>query len=510
MKQKIRWKRVFSFFIIAILLLGGCGKFYLSEKADASGNEKNDTLGMTPVFSYSVPVSRPSVLVNQVGYLPDSDKTALFIGKNIPDKFQVIDQKTGESVFQGEITSKGMDKKTKKPVSYGSFSEVKNKGIYYLKCDTVGCSYLFHIDEDVYDPVLKDLTEKLGKAADVMTASSSTALEGGLSGKMKDCGNVVIGCETASVLLLSYELYPGYFNQNLEGTAGGVRVPAVLEQVRNETNWMFTMQDPGSGGVYAGMTNTGNAGEGSESQEANPENEIMSADATAYFAATMAKFGYLYQQYDSAYAAKCVKASAQAWHYLQTLKNPDNMTAQMYYAAAELYRTTGEYGYQKFIQNCQDVTQSSMNEYVFFGDVTYLLTKRRVDTSLCNSLITKLIRDSEEIAEEAGNNCFQIDEKGNGTNEQNILWNMLRMSVVDYVITNHEYTSVIEDHVNYLMGQNGDASCRIPDFGNLADSGPAIGSSVPGEKQIVALPQQAELLLLINALISEKDIITGS
>jgi len=506
LKQKIKWKRFFAFFIIAILLLGGCGRFYLSEKTDVSGNEKAVSLGLTPVFSYSVPESRPSVLVNQVGYLPDSDKTALFIGKNIPDKFQVIDQKTGKSVYQGEIASKGIDKQTKKNVSYGSFSDVRIKGTYYLKCDTVGCSYLFDIGEDTYDPLLKGLTDKLGKAADVMTGSSSTALEGGLSGKLKNCGNVVIGCETASVLLLAYELYPGYFNQNLEGTAGGVRVPAVLEQVRDETNWMFTMQDPSSGGVYAGITNTGIAAEGSENGELKAGKDIMSSDATAYYAATMAKFGYLYQQYDSTYATKCLKASVQAWQYLQTQKNVNQMTDQMYYAAAELYRATGEYGYQRFLQqNSQLVTQNTLNEYVFFGDVTYLLTKRRVDTTLCNSFITRLIRDSEEIAEEAGNNCYQVDEKGNGTNEQNILWNMLRMAVVDYVITNHEYTSVIEDHVNYLMGQNSDASCLVPDFGDqLSDD------STKKDAQIVALPQQAELLLLVNALTSEKDIITGS
>jgi len=79
------------------------------------------------------------------------------------------------------------------------------------------------------------------------------------------------------------------------------------------------------------------------------------------------------------------------------------------------------------------------------------------------------------------------------------------MAVVDYVITNHEYTSVIEDHVNYLMGQNSDASCLVPDFGDqLSDD------STKKDAQIVALPQQAELLLLVNALTSEKDIITGS
>lgn len=496
-KKKYRW---LSLFLVIAVLVTGCSESDISDKLKQMNAGSTATTDDTSEIDYTVPVSRPYALIDRTGYLPDSDKTVIFLGTNVPDSFQVIDLDTGECVYTGTISQKGVDSDSGQMISYGSFTGLTQEGTYEIKCDVIGYSYSFAIGEDVYDTLKEDLTDRLSAAEEDMTGNDSDVLMGGLEKNIDGCGNIVTGCETADIILLAYELYPAYFDQELTGTAGGARVPEILDLIRDETDWMFTMQDPDSGGVYAGVRSHG--GEGiSETETEEDLTQELSPTATAYYAATMAKFCYQYQQYDSTYADKCLKAAEQAWNYLEEQEDNDTITSEMLFAAVELYRLTGKAEYQSYILANEDEIEDGTSECDFLAQVTYLLTVKEVDTSLCDVLVDHFMEDSEDISGESENNLFQIDAQGSGESIQNILWNMVRIGVVDYIITNHEYTTVIENNVHYLLGCNLESKVYLQD--NTEEN-------TEDTETIKTLPQTAEMLLLLDIITSEKEMITSS
>ena len=70
-------------------------------------------------------------------------------------------------------------------------------------------------------------------------------------------------------------------------------------------------------------------------------------EATIHYAATMAKFSYLYQSYDREFATLCLQASDRAYRYAENYL-ADVSDRQYFFAAAELYRATGGYQFSYF------------------------------------------------------------------------------------------------------------------------------------------------------------------
>ena len=65
------------------------------------------TMEEDPDLSYEVPVSAPHILVNQLGYITESTKVAVFCGSQMPDRFEVIDAAdTGKTVYTGKPESR--------------------------------------------------------------------------------------------------------------------------------------------------------------------------------------------------------------------------------------------------------------------------------------------------------------------------------------------------------------------------------------------------------------------
>ena len=112
-------------------------------------------------FDYEVPKSQPSVLVNQLGYHPESVKNVIFIGQNVPDQFTIVDEKTGEEVFVGDIEHKGFQQDVGMNVSIGTFTNFTKEGKYYILCDTIGQSYHFSISDMIYDNLFTDLLKEI-------------------------------------------------------------------------------------------------------------------------------------------------------------------------------------------------------------------------------------------------------------------------------------------------------------------------------------------------------------
>lgn len=497
-------------FMLCASLMSGCSfpHINLSRASDTKTQHDISSLGGTPEFTYKVPQSSPSIEVDRLGYLPGEKKKGIFKKNKAGEEFSLVDAKTGNAVFKGKLaTSKTKDGQS----CIGDFSSWDTEGEYYLENEKTGCSYKFSIKKDLYDETFKrslkqyylsrcgmSLTEQYaGGNAHGACHMKSAYIEGMPDASLDAPGgwhvdmlgdrDVVKGCRAADILLLTYELDPGVCGDDIGIPESGNGLPDILDEVKYETDWLFRMQDEKSGGVYSGITVTGTST--SQTLVAGKVN----MDATLEFAAAMAKFSYLYQIYDSEYATLCVKAADRAMKCASKYES-DTEPSEYFMAAAELYRATGysKYGdiVNDYLTGHEKLDMS--DDSVFRGCVTYLCTKQKVNVDLCSSVISTLMDEASDISEKARHEEYLVTTYDGDDANEKMLKLTSHLVVVNYVISNHEYRTVLEDYAHYFMGRNGDAVC----YAGFAD-----GTDIKSSDNINSkVDQNAYWVLLISEL----------
>lgn len=480
MKRYFKYKKYKSITVLLIaasLFLQGCAVSVPFPREEDAEQEESDftaeTLGLAPDFSYERKEEKPGVKTDCLGFLPASTKTAFFQGKELPEKFQVMEKESGECVYEGEIRLK--EETDELSTGYGLFTELRDEGTYYIQCEKIGCSYYFAIGKDVYLEKAKELGGIIETAQDAEQKRDTVEI-----------------CEGMSYLLSAYEMYPELFVR-IWDSGSAAQTPeeagkAFFRMLRRETDRLLTMQDEKTGGIYR---DTGTLSVAEEDKQKLTEE--VSAEATVAFAGTMAKYSYLYQQYDLDYANICLKAAAKAWRYAGNSRYQGNGTAEnaavvngKFYAAAELYRASNEYLYHNYIlQNQEYIVSEKEDFYLLMGKVTYLSTRRKVNHDLCVLIMNGLMEDAEEIAAREKAGLFLVTEK----ETDDMLWDMTVMAFANYSIMNHEYVTVIENLVHYLSGRNGEAAFLLEN---------------PQEEEA------ARLLLLFSVIEAERAIVEES
>jgi endoglucanase len=512
--------------IICLALLTGCAS--LPDFSDISLDTLQTTaeddgitsLGLTPEFTYDVPVSLPNILTDQVGYAENSNKVAVIQGEVPPDTFSIIDADSGEMVYTGTIEQKGYDEESGTYISYGDFTDFKTPGRYYIQAAMIGQSYPFEIAENIYDDLFRitfkqyyynrcGLTLSSELAGDAahnachareaqMKDEATVKLDVTGGWHMDDMGSrdVVTGCQTVNSLLLAYELSPEMFDDDMGIPESGNDVPDILDEVKYEIDWLLKMQDTKSGAVYASVSSVDNKAAGYILYI-----DGVTMEATIQFAATLAKFSYLYQTIDRDFATQCLKASDRAYRYAQKYLT-DISQEEYFYAATELYRATGASSYHTVIKNylAQNEVTDMENDFVFWGCVTYLSTKQKVDVNLCSEVISVLMQEAEQISYASKNSKLLINADVEQGNSADMLQSLSRLAVVDHIITNHEYATVLENHLHYLLGRNLESVTYLNDVGarNYKDIDPAAGI-------MNRIDQNAELMLAMSAILSEEE-----
>lgn len=448
MKRYVKYKNyipLLSVTVAASLLLSGCAvNLPFAESAKTEQGEQEftpETLGLTPDFSYERQEERPGIQIDTLGYLPDSAKVAVFQGKELPEKFQVIAKDSGACAYEGDIRVSGAGADGVF-TGYGTFTELKEEGNYYIRCDRMGYSYSFTIGKEVYLEKARQLGSLIEEARDGRSESEKEIVRESME-----------ICETLSYLLAAYEMYPAlavkiWDDGNAGGKETGINGEKFFGMLRSETDLLLTIQDEKTGGVYKEAKSEALTEEGRQA--------VISAEATAVYAGTMAKYSYLYQEYDWDYANICLKAAAKAWRCLEkaerrgTLDTGSVETGRIY-AAAELYRASNERAYHNYmLQNRELMADRKEDIYLLIGKVTYLSTRRDVNHELCGQIIKGLMESAARIAAEGKTEVFLVKERKTDV----ILWDLTVLALTNYAIMNHEYVTVIENHLHYLMGRN--------------------------------------------------------
>lgn len=520
MKYKSLFAKLISI-LMCMAVLSGCSlplpEAASSETENTSPDDENQitSLGLEPDLDYDRPVTQAHIEINQLGYSTQARKIAIFRGEDLSRNFEVIDPASGETVFTGEIKKKSV-RGSQEIFYYGLFSELTEPGTYCIKTDVIGYSYPFEIKEDIYDGLLNDALKQYyynrcgislaGNFAgdyarnachtNLVTLKQDATVEldvtGGWHVDMVGDRDVVRGCNTIEALLMAFEYNNDSFGDDSGIPESGDDIPDILNEIRYEVDWLLKMQEQATGAVYKAVSvvDKGNG-------DNNPCHvEAVDMSSTLSFASALGYFSYIYQTYDAAFATTCLKAADRAMKY--AAKFPDMVDANEYFRAATmLYRATGYGNYREIIrQYATGNTDFDMSDNVVFtGAVTYLATKQKTESAICDVMMKNLKSYAETMAGERSDALFLMGEETKAVENSALLSEIARLTVVNYIISSNEYERVMEKYLHYFMGCNPTNVCYVGKYGkiNITDTDLS--------RDILRQPEQdAYLILLISGI----------
>jgi len=354
--------------------------------------------------------SYAAIKINQVGFLPDAEKYALVTGfveelqVSEGDAFEVRSSKDDSTVFEGKLSLvsefEAVDSGEK--ILKADFSDLTDEGEYYVWIPELEeKSYKFNIGKNIYNKLLYDairyfyyqrqgieLVEPYAEGyprqdmtpTDVAVRSQIPQMSRtwDLTKGWYDAGDfgkyVNAGATALSDLFWTYEMFKGQmenYDFNIPESENGI--PDILDEARWELEWMLKMQEIVSGGFYPRVQ--------SDDDNNIKERTLMNAngcttDDTACAAAVLAHAYLLYKDIDSDFAMKCLNAAKAAWGFLEN--NPSNKVsppgpynvsndkADRLWAAASLYRATGDEIYNTyFLNNYKSFESNFTNSYAY-------------------------------------------------------------------------------------------------------------------------------------------------
>lgn len=480
------------------------------------------------------PIEIPNVKINQLGYAPDDIKTAVFANIEEDDMtFSVIDVKSGKSVYEGEMSERKYESAADERCSHGDFSDVKDKGTYKVVSGGGAESYEFTIGDDPYKDTFaqvvkmlymqrcgQELTDEYAgsfahpvcHAENAVIYGTSTSID--VSGGWHDAGDygryVVSGAKAVADLLLAYEKNPGMFNDNMGIPESGNGVSDILDEAKYELDWMLKMQ-ASDGGVYHKVTCE------MFPEIVMPEEETdqlvvcpVSNTATGDFAAVMAMAAKVYEESDADAAATYLAASKKAYSYLAAhledsgFVNPEEITTgeypdpkcedEYYWAAAQLYKTTGEPEYMASIADIVDSVKSlsslSWADVGGYGSYAILTADGAAEE---NADVYKKVYDgfvgaADSLVELSEKNGYLVGKEDTyewGSN-MGIANNGMILLMADEIVPSAKYTTCAGYHLDYIYGMNATGYSFVTGTGSLCPTDThhrpslVIGECMPG------------------------------
>jgi endoglucanase len=353
------------------------------------------------------PDTGPRVRVNQVAYLPGGPKNGTLVTTATTALPWQLKNAKGATVAAGRTVPRGVDVSSGLNVQSIDFSSYRTRGTGFTLVADGETSRPFDIDSRAYERLRADAlkfyyTQRSGIAIDDKLrpgygrpaghigvapnlGDTDVPCQAGVCDYTRDVvggwydagdqGKYVVNGGIATWQLLSeYErtrtartVEPGRLGDGtLTIPESGNRVPDILDEARWELEFLLRMQVP-AGEPLAGMA----FGKVHDAEwtglpmlpNLDPQRRELhppTTAATLNLAATAAQAARLYGRYDRAFAARCLTAARAAWaaataHPAIYASDSDatgggaysdnNVTDEFYWAAAELYLTTGEKPY---------------------------------------------------------------------------------------------------------------------------------------------------------------------
>jgi len=356
-----------------------------------------------------MPDTGPRVRVNQVGYLTYGPKNATIVTDATEPLTWELRDAGGAVVATGLSTPRGLDSASGQDVHTVDFSSFTGEGAGFTLVADGETSYPFDIGSTVYDQLRSDALQffyiqRSGIEIDGSLVGEEYARPAGHVGVPPNTGDTDVPCQpgvcdyrldvrggwydagdhgkyVVNGGIATYQLLSTYERTKYAATADhgelgdstlrvperGNGVPDVLDEARWELEFLMRMQVP-AGEPLAGMAHhkihdrnwTGlplRPEDDPELRELHPP----STAATLNLAAVAAQCARLFAPYDADFAARCLASAETA--YAAAKANPevyaspadgngggaysdDDVSDEFYWAAAELFITTGKSAYR--------------------------------------------------------------------------------------------------------------------------------------------------------------------
>jgi endoglucanase len=314
-----------------------------------------------------------SVHLSSVGFRPDRGKRGTYVGGPAEGAaFSVISTADDSVVFSGQASAEITATDSDEIVHVVDFRDLQVPGQYIVAVEGSAPSSPFWIADDVYvEPfraaMLGMYGQRCGQAVSLewqgvrfehgechhADAAPFGWHDAGDYGKYTNNGAFSLG-----MMLLAWE----HFKDKLEVFELAIPerencIPDYLDECRFQVEWLLGMQDPETGGAHDRITTPNFDGLSvSPERSTTPRNMApVSTQATADFAAVLARAARVFEPYDAELAERAKSAALAAWQFL--LDNPEQISAvtqgftgsyrsqdldDRVWAAAEIFETSGD------------------------------------------------------------------------------------------------------------------------------------------------------------------------
>ncbi|MDD2290121.1 MAG: glycoside hydrolase family 9 protein [Bacteroidales bacterium] len=446
------------------------------------------------------------VTVNQLGYYPGQEKTAV-VDAPYTGSFLIVDHQSGATVFKGiagEISPSPFSGKVRTRLD---FTSLESPGIYHIVTEQGMESPAFRIGDSILAPLASAALEAFflqrstpGHPDTVVLVHASAASpdrpEGTIipsSGGWYDAGDynkyTVNASYTTGLILAGYEKYPRYA-QNRQ----------LLDQVMYNLQWSLTMQDPADGGVYHKLTTPEFEAFIKPGECKKPRYVVQkSITATLDFAASMAQAARIYKNIEDYAATAMVMEQAAEAAFSWALEHPEALYNQFlmneqfspaihtgaygdfsagdefFWASCELYLTTGKEIYLKKAMEYAPEKFSAPTWGNVSGLGIFALLTHNKATGLMKE---QLVAFCDSVVSLAGGAPFASSY---GNSARDFYWGCLSESCCGNAISllygfsqteNRDYLIQAYHNMDYLLGRNPLGYCYVTGMGTKSPQNP--------------------------------------
>ncbi|MBW3468208.1 glycoside hydrolase family 9 protein [Arthrospiribacter ruber] len=471
----------------------------------------------------------PEIRVNQLGYFPDETKKAVITGLSDANDFSIVEIKSNQKVFQGELSAEIKTTFSDKTVRHADFSTFRNEGEFCVFVKGLGCSPPFGISNGIIKELGKaslkafyfqrastDLPEQYagiwarnaGHPDDRIFVHASAANSERQENEIisapfgwYDAGDynkyIVNSGITMGTLLSLFEDFPEFSkNLDLEIPESGNEIPDILDELLWNLKWMSAMQDPDDGGVYHKLTTADFEGMVLPEYAVNKRYVVAKSTAAALdFAAVMAQSARVFKDFYPNLEKEYLNAAELAWNW--ALENPEvyykqnemnnqfspaintgaygdnQLKDEWIWAAAELYISTQNPDYLKKIEIPKEFELPSWSKVSWLG--YYSLIRKQdelpnLQKSLLDAIKRTLINQADQYVDFAANNAYLTSM---GSSEKDYVWGSNSVAsnqgialVQAYKLTGEEkYLETAIGNINYILGKNATGYSYVTGFG---------------------------------------------
>ena len=453
-----------------------------------------------------------AIRINQLGYYTGLGKK-FTLDDTTARAFLVVGE-NGNIVYRGKPGHEGFWEPSGEYLMSGDFSSLQRRGSYFIYVPGVGKSHPFVISDNLYHWAAVDamrtyyfmrtgieieeayggkFSRPAGHPDDTCYYHPSSGRSGGFISSQGgwydagDYGKYVVNAGVAAGTLLSlYELIPDVFEDgtlNIPESGNGVN--DLLDELRFELDWILTMQDD-DGGVFHKLTPLLFDGVTMPHETFSKRFIIgKSTAASLNAAAILAQASRLYADVYPEFSKRCLASAKRA--YAWSLLNPEEyfmnppgvntggygdriLDEEFFWAAAELYCTTGEQMYYDAVRaglgNIRFRLEESWRNYVDNLGYYSLLMSERITGEDREILEKGVMALADKLADRAAGNPYGIPVSHFVWGSNSDVLNTAMVQVFAWRVSGHKkYLEAAAASADYIFGRNATGYSFVSGYG---------------------------------------------